>query len=144
MQARWESESAFKEDGQNLTIIAAALDPRFRKMKFLSPDDALKVKVQIQALAIDVKTAQQQLARNEQGASASPQKKNTSKSLLDTLLDLDSEGEDSTEGIGQEDSVIARSYFVLPCFWIVTSSLQSSLPPARYAPLQPTSCFTPS
>ena len=73
-------------------------------MKFLSPDDALKVQVEIQALAIAVKTAQQQLARIEQGASASPQQKNTSKSLLDTLLDSDSEGEDSTEGIGQEDS----------------------------------------
>ena len=32
MQAKWESESAFKEDGQHLAIIAAALDPRFRKM----------------------------------------------------------------------------------------------------------------
>ena len=76
----------------------------FRKMKFLSPDDALKVQVQIQALAIDVKRAQKQLARIEQGVSASPQQNNTSKSLLDTLLDSDSEGEDSTEGIGQEDS----------------------------------------
>ena len=73
-------------------------------MTMMSPDDALKVQVQIQALAIDVKRAQKQLARIEQGASASPQQKNTSKSLLDTLLDSDSEGEDSIEGIGQEDS----------------------------------------
>ena len=73
-------------------------------MTMMSPDDALKVQVQIQALAIDVKRAQKQLARIEQGVSASPQQNNTSKSLLDTLLDSESEGEDSTEGIGQEDS----------------------------------------
>ena len=70
-------------------------------------------------------------ARIEQGASASPQQKNTSKSLLDTLLDLDSEGEDSTEGIGQEDSGEGEtvrnevlSYFGENCISRDTSPLQ--------------------
>ncbi|KAM4570208.1 uncharacterized protein PAE49_009412 [Odontesthes bonariensis] len=107
MKARWESESAFEENGQNVAIIAAALDPRFRRMKFLSPENALKVQVQIQALIIYIKRAKQQLETIEQEHSPSPQQKNTS--LLDILLGSDSEGEGSTEDIGQEDSVVNLS-----------------------------------
>ncbi|CAL8397744.1 unnamed protein product [Boreogadus saida] len=89
MQARWESESAFKENAQNLAIIAAALDPRFRKMKYKFRLWQLKSK---------------EPSNNWQGL------KKTSKSWLDTLLDSDSEGEHSTEGIGQEDSVLECRY----------------------------------
>ncbi|XP_063762122.1 E3 SUMO-protein ligase ZBED1-like [Eleginops maclovinus] len=128
MQARWVSESAFTENGKNVAIIAAALDPRFRRLKFLSPEDALKVQVQIQALIIDIKRAKQQLQTIEQEHSASPQRKNTS--MLDILLGSDSEGE-GTEDIGQEDSAEGESvrnevllYFGESCIPRDTSPLQ--------------------
>ncbi|XP_035500943.2 zinc finger BED domain-containing protein 4-like [Scophthalmus maximus] len=108
IKSRWESESAFREGGQNGSIIAAALDPRFHKLKFLSPEDALKVQVRIQALALDIKRAK--LAGIEQGHSASPQQKNTSRSVLDTLLGSDSEGDCSNEeDNGQEDSGVSEA-----------------------------------
>ncbi|GAA6106532.1 zinc finger BED domain-containing protein 1 [Tachysurus ichikawai] len=35
MTSIWEWETKFKDDGENICLIAAALDPRFRKLKFL-------------------------------------------------------------------------------------------------------------
>ena len=54
--SRWQPEvSAFQEDGKNVSLIAAALDARFRKLKFLSPEDALKLQVRVQSDALDLK-----------------------------------------------------------------------------------------
>ena len=52
MASRWEGETGFTEDGENVCVIATALDPRFCKLKFLSPDDILKVQIKIQTLAL--------------------------------------------------------------------------------------------
>ncbi|KAK1886880.1 Zinc finger BED domain containing protein 1, partial [Dissostichus eleginoides] len=41
--SRWKVETTYDEDGKNVSIFAAALDPRFRKLKFLSTDDILKL-----------------------------------------------------------------------------------------------------
>ncbi|GAA6096662.1 zinc finger BED domain-containing protein 1-like [Tachysurus ichikawai] len=43
MTSRWERETKLKDDGENICLIAAALDPRFRKLKFLPAEDSLKV-----------------------------------------------------------------------------------------------------
>ncbi|KAI4811059.1 hypothetical protein KUCAC02_013982, partial [Chaenocephalus aceratus] len=40
---RWKVETTYDEDGKNVCIFTAALDPRFRKLKFLSTDDILKI-----------------------------------------------------------------------------------------------------
>lgn len=45
--ARWQDVSVFQEDGENVSLIAAALDPHFRKLNFLSADDVLKLQVRI-------------------------------------------------------------------------------------------------
>ena len=42
---------AYKDAATNTSVTAAALDPRFRRLKFLSPDESLKV----QALALEAK-----------------------------------------------------------------------------------------
>ncbi|KAI4818628.1 hypothetical protein KUCAC02_003934 [Chaenocephalus aceratus] len=53
--SRWKVETTYDEDGKNVCIFAAALDPRFRKLKFLSTDDILKVKIKLQTLALDAR-----------------------------------------------------------------------------------------
>lgn len=84
--SRWQPEvSAFQEDGKNVSLIAAALDPRFRKLKFLSPEDALKLQVRVQSDALELKSEQRsqlQLAAVGQEASESPPPKK--RSVLDT------------------------------------------------------------
>lgn len=95
----------FQEDRKNVSLIAAALDPRFRKLKFLPADDALKLQVQIQTLALDIRRKQRLLqAAVRQEASASSPPKKRSCSVLDTLLGTDPEGEDGNEeNMDQED-----------------------------------------
>ncbi|KAL3980185.1 desumoylating isopeptidase 1 [Sarotherodon galilaeus] len=100
---RWQPEvSAFQADGKNVSLIAAALDPRFRKLKFLSPEDALKLQVTVQREALDLKREQRSQLQQEdvgQEASASPPTKK--RSVLDTLLGTDSEEEDCNENTDQ-------------------------------------------
>ncbi|CAK6977530.1 zinc finger BED domain-containing protein 1 [Scomber scombrus] len=97
--SRWQPEvSAFQEDGKNVSLIAAALDPRFRKLKFLSPEDAQKLKVKVQSVALDLKREQrsqlQQAAVGQEPSESPPPKK---KSVLDTLLGTSSEEEDGKD-----------------------------------------------
>ncbi|XP_076849046.1 E3 SUMO-protein ligase ZBED1-like isoform X2 [Brachyhypopomus gauderio] len=98
MASRWEGENKFREDGQNVCIIAAALDPRFRKLKFLSSDDILKVQVKVQTLALQAKRHEKeqlpQASVEQDLASAQPQ---VSMSVLDTLLGSDSEKNNSNQ-----------------------------------------------
>nr|XP_023661161.1 zinc finger BED domain-containing protein 1-like [Paramormyrops kingsleyae] len=56
--SRWQSETSYSENGNNVSILAAALDPRFRKLKFLSTDDVLKVKIKLHSLSLEAKTVQ--------------------------------------------------------------------------------------
>ena len=73
------------------------------KNEFLPADDALKLQVQIQTVALDIRRKQKLLqAAVRQEASASSPPKKRSCSLLDTLLGSDSEGEDE-ENMDQED-----------------------------------------
>lgn len=55
MTSRWELDTTFRDDAQYVYIIAAALDPRFRKLKFLPAEDNLTVQVKIQAPALQLK-----------------------------------------------------------------------------------------
>lgn len=55
ISTRWEVEVAYKDAAANTTVIAAALDPRFLRLKFLSPEESLKLEVKVQALALEAK-----------------------------------------------------------------------------------------
>ena len=84
---------SYKDAATNTSLSAAALDPRFRRVKFLSPDESLKLQVKVQALALEVNRrvieSQPQQHTTEAQTSASVTEKR-SVSLLDTLLGLDS------------------------------------------------------
>ncbi|XP_049331875.1 E3 SUMO-protein ligase ZBED1-like [Astyanax mexicanus] len=104
MVSRWEGEIKFKEVGKNVCLIAAALDPRFRKLRFLSSDDSLKVQIKVQTLALQAKKHEQEQLQQQAGgvgqddsASAQPQGSPRKRSVLDTLLGSDSEGHNSNE-----------------------------------------------
>lgn len=77
-----------------MCIFAAALDPRFRKLKFLSTDDILKVKIKLQHLALEAG----RVRVREEPDSPSGQPDNSTRqrprSVLDTLLGSDDEEED--------------------------------------------------
>ena len=109
---RWEVEMSYKDAATNTSLIAAALDPRFRRVKFLSPDESLKLQVKVQALALEVNRrvieSQQQQHTTEAQTSAGVTEKR-SVSLLDTLLGSDSEETSSQNDSGDEADVISHS-----------------------------------
>lgn len=55
IQSRWKDLCVFDSDSPNTALIAAALDPRFRRLKFLSPQDTFKVQTTVQTMALEVK-----------------------------------------------------------------------------------------
>ena len=119
MASRWKGEATFREDGQNVCVIAAALDPRFRKLKFLSSDDIQKIQVKLQTLALQAKVRekeqlQQASVGQDDSAPAQPEaSKKRPGSVLDTLLGSDSEEhsneEDTVQEGDREDSEILRN-----------------------------------
>ena len=103
---------SYKDAATNTSLIAAALDPRFRRVKFLSPDESLKLQVKVQALALEVNRgvieSQQQQHTTEAQTSASVTEKRPV-SLLDPLLGSDSEETSSQNDSGDEADVISHS-----------------------------------
>jgi len=113
MTSRWEWETKLRDDGQNVCIIAAALDPRFCKLKFLQAEDILKVHHKVQGLALEEKRREREQTGYHQGGeqddSASRDTTLSERrpvSLLDTLLgsDSDEHSEDDTGHIQDQDS----------------------------------------
>ncbi|KAI7790056.1 putative zinc finger BED domain-containing protein 4-like, partial [Triplophysa rosa] len=70
--ARWQGLMEFTPESPNITLLAAALDPRFRKLKFLPADQVFKVQstVQTMALAVAAKKQARQPTPSENGASS--------------------------------------------------------------------------
>lgn len=52
---RWQGLYAFLPDAPNPVLLAAALDPRFRKLKFLPAEEVFKVQTSIQSMALAAK-----------------------------------------------------------------------------------------
>ncbi|XP_061697825.1 pyridoxal phosphate homeostasis protein isoform X1 [Syngnathoides biaculeatus] len=69
---RWQELFLFQPEAPNAVILAAALDPRFRKLKFLTAEDVFKVQSTIQSMALAVKKEEWQSnkSRNEATAAA--------------------------------------------------------------------------
>lgn len=109
MATRWKMDISFTGDAANTSVIAAALDPRFRKLKFLSPKEGLEVQLKVQELALQRKRSEtdqvdQQHANLAQNAATDISEKNVS--LLDSLLGSDSDTSNSEEDNGDgEDSI---------------------------------------
>ncbi|KAM3857052.1 E3 SUMO-protein ligase ZBED1-like [Diretmus argenteus] len=125
--SRWEGETTFIEGGRNVSLIAAVLDPRFRKLKFLSSADVLKVQVKLQSLAVQAKRnemeqlQQESVELLEQDDSDSEQpvpKRRREMSVLDALLgsSSDSEGQSNEEDNDPEDdSEMVKSEVLMYC-----------------------------
>lgn len=82
-------------------VLSSALDPRFRRLKFLSPEQIITVqaKVQAKALAARREMVQQQITTSTIRTAAEP-----STSLLDSLLESGgSSDEESREEKAEED-----------------------------------------
>ena len=52
---RLQGLTQFTPDTPNITLLAAALDPRFRKLKFLPADEVFKVQSTVQTMALAAK-----------------------------------------------------------------------------------------
>lgn len=50
-----------------MSVIASALDPRLRKVKFLSLDEVLKVQVKLKTLALQARNEKEQLPTGKCG-----------------------------------------------------------------------------
>ncbi|XP_072768749.1 E3 SUMO-protein ligase ZBED1-like [Nerophis lumbriciformis] len=91
--SRWEAETTFKDDGPNVCILAAALDPRFRKLKFLTADECLKVQYKLHAIVLEEKRREKE-THAQQGTAMQVERPDADRrpvSLLDTLLGSDSD-----------------------------------------------------
>uniref|UniRef100_A0A8C1N977 HAT C-terminal dimerisation domain-containing protein n=1 Tax=Cyprinus carpio TaxID=7962 RepID=A0A8C1N977_CYPCA len=99
LQNRWK-ETLF-DQVDNPVVLSSALDPRFRRLKFLSPEQIITVqaKVQAKALAARREMVQQQITTSTIRTAAEP-----STSLLDSLLESGgSSDEESREEKAEED-----------------------------------------
>lgn len=86
-----------------MCIFAAALDPRFRKLKFLSTDDILKVKNKLQTLALESRRIQVREEPEDDSPSGQPDIfRQKPKSVLDILFGTDDEEEMEDEDPGQD------------------------------------------
>ncbi|KAI4799905.1 hypothetical protein KUCAC02_016443 [Chaenocephalus aceratus] len=95
--SRWKVETTYDEDGKNVCIFAAALDPRFRKLKFLSTDDILKVKNKLQTLALDARRVRVSEEPDSPSGQLDHSRGQKPKSVLDTLLGSDDDEEEEME-----------------------------------------------
>lgn len=107
ISTRWEVEVAYKDAAANTTVIAPALDPRFRRLKFLSPEESLKLQVKVQALALEAKRRVTKNQKKQHVTEAQTEKRSVS--LLDTLLGSESEEASSQNNSEDEADVSSHS-----------------------------------
>lgn len=82
------------DDEPSNLIMATALDPRFRKLKFLTPEEKFCVQNKLQALAIQTSAENQSQSTSSDDVSCTSTT-NAPKSALDSLLGCDSDSDDS-------------------------------------------------
>lgn len=96
LQERWRGETAFSDTAPNTVILATALDPRFRRLKFLSPAEVLQVQTKVQTMALAVKREMdvQQHSCSSTSTNTPAAESTPPATLLDSLLGSDDEDED--------------------------------------------------
>uniref|UniRef100_G3N9Y2 HAT C-terminal dimerisation domain-containing protein n=1 Tax=Gasterosteus aculeatus TaxID=69293 RepID=G3N9Y2_GASAC len=97
----FKGEVTFTDDKQSKQIIAAALDPRFLQLKFLTPEERFSVQNKVQALALQ----NMDRSTGNQDATASAEKGSPNRrtvSVLDSLLGSDSTDSDNDDS--EEDA----------------------------------------
>lgn len=99
---RWGSICTISADKENPVILAAALDPRYRKLKFLTPEDGIRLQGSVEVLAMkEAKTTGTQDAKLQRANGSG------GKSALETLLQSDTDSQSENEvGESEEDRKI--------------------------------------
>lgn len=97
--ARWRKETTFSDGAQNTVIISSALDPWFKRLRFLPREEVFNVQMKVQTLAFGERKGHLELATSATATSPSTttEAAPTSASLLDSLLDSGSSEEESSE-----------------------------------------------
>ncbi|KAL2095528.1 hypothetical protein ACEWY4_007676 [Coilia grayii] len=105
LQQRWKNDTTFSETTPSTVILSSALDPRFRKLKFLTSEQVFNVQNKIQTYALRV--SQEMHAHDnvhDQASSTSTITKAASGSTtLDTLFDFGTSSEEEQREVEAED-----------------------------------------
>uniref|UniRef100_A0A8C5LPC9 HAT C-terminal dimerisation domain-containing protein n=1 Tax=Leptobrachium leishanense TaxID=445787 RepID=A0A8C5LPC9_9ANUR len=101
LQSRWEG--ILCEQVPNPVILSAALDPRFRRLTFLTPEQIIHVqaKVRIEALAVRRDMVRQQSVNSP--VSTRVPESSTSVSLLDSLFESEGSSDEDIQGQLEDD-----------------------------------------
>ncbi|KAK0134110.1 Zinc finger BED domain-containing protein 1 [Merluccius polli] len=95
---RWQELYEFLPDTPNPFLLAAALDPRFRKLKFLPTEEVLKVQTSVQSMALAAKKDSKQThVRVEEATATTSATHTTGGSHRRSILGSSSEDEDEAE-----------------------------------------------
>ncbi|XP_037118152.1 E3 SUMO-protein ligase ZBED1-like [Syngnathus acus] len=116
--ARWQKLFLFQPEAPNTVLLAAALDPRFRKLKFLPAEDVFKVQCTIQSMALAVKKQARQSNKSRHEATAKTKDRLGRKygSLLKSILGSSSDSSSSEEEDEEEQLSQAVQKEVLQYF----------------------------
>lgn len=95
---RWGNICTISGDKENPVLLAAALDPRYRKLKFLTPEDGIRLQGSIEVLAVkEAKTTGTQDAKLQRANGSGR------KTALETLLQSDTDSLSENEGGESEE-----------------------------------------
>ena len=106
---RWQGLSEFLPDAPNPVLLAAALDPRFRKLKYLPAEEVFKVQSTIQSMGLAVKKESRPMhvRGKEAAATTTSATHTTGGSLQNSILGSSSEDEGEDEDV-QLNQVVQR------------------------------------
>ncbi|XP_077434540.1 E3 SUMO-protein ligase ZBED1-like isoform X2 [Vanacampus margaritifer] len=108
---KWQKLFSFQPEAPNTVLLAAALDPRFRKLKFLPAEDVFKVQCTIQSMALVVRMEARQSneSGNEEAAAKTKDHLGTKYgSLLKSILGSSSDSS-SSEDDEEEDEQLSQA-----------------------------------
>lgn len=100
---RWEGLFMCQSQSQNTVLLTAALDPRFKRLKFLPPDEAFKIQSMVQTMALDVKKEIQQKNSSENEAPSTAQDKPVTHQRSTFISSLLGSSDSSTSDEEDED-----------------------------------------
>lgn len=102
---RWEGLTEFTPESPNITLLAAALDPRFRKMKFLPADEVFKIQNTVRAMAFAASQQVRKPTASNHGASSTAQDSPPAAKAKGATSFLDSDSTTSDEEQDEEQQL---------------------------------------
>ncbi|XP_061578913.1 E3 SUMO-protein ligase ZBED1-like [Cololabis saira] len=103
---RWQGLLEFTPESPNITLLTAALDPRFRKLRFLVAEEVVKVQSAVQAMALAAKQQVRQPTASIHGADSTAQDSPPAAHAKKTTSFLDSDSTTSDEEQDEEQEFL--------------------------------------